>query len=157
MEVVFPGVINVEPNDSFIFDTENPTQGIIYQMRMAATPNNNGYTADDLESLLGTLPLLQYDPSMLEGLEIQQIEINGAPAVRVDDLLIGAAGGAVTESIALPPEGNPIVEFVIEPVTIVGMSTDIALGNGDPDANLGIMENILASFQFSNGNMSAVG
>jgi hypothetical protein len=58
-QIIFPGIISIEPNDSFLYGARGPNPGIIYQMQLAASGNEGGYTPDDLETLLGTLPLLQ--------------------------------------------------------------------------------------------------
>jgi hypothetical protein len=146
-QMLFPGIISIEPNDSFLYGDKNPNRGIVYMMQIAASPNEGGYTADDLESLLGTLPLLQYEAAALEGLDIQHIELDGSPAVRVNNLPVGPGSG-VTHIIALAPAGNPLVEFVISPANLFGAGIGSNPSQGDPNVNRRILEAIIQSFRF---------
>jgi hypothetical protein len=146
-QIFFPGIISIEPNDSFLYGARRPNPGIIYQMQIAASPNENAYTADDLENLLGTLPLLQYDADVLAGLDVQHIELDGSPAVRVNNLPVGPGSG-VTHIIALAPADNALVEFVISPANLFGAGIGANPSQGDPNVNRRILDNVVQSFQF---------
>jgi hypothetical protein len=123
------GAIEVKPNDSFIYGDNRNT----YSVKIAAITNSEVYDADDLPGLLGTLLLLQYEPTMLEGKEIQSLDINGNPAVRVDDVQAGLSG--------VLGEGQ-ILEVVIEPYSFAAEAVDDANENASRSVAQGIIDSI---------------
>jgi hypothetical protein len=128
------GAIEVKPNDSFIYGANRNT----YSVKIAAI-TNDVYTETDLPSLLGTLPLLQYEPTLLEGKEVQALEINGHHAVRVDD--VGAGLSGITAHMIILGEGQ-LVEVVIEPYSFAAEAPDEDTENASRSVAQGIIDSI---------------
>lgn len=135
-DVVFGGLIAVEPNDSYLYsDGAQPT----YQTRMRVLVDTSVVVSEDVDlaSLAGTLPLIQYDAS---DLSIQATTLGGLPAARVDGIPVGLGANA-SEIIAY--YDGLIYEIVIEPFPLgLGYSPDQQTVL-DP-----VFEDILSSWDF---------
>lgn len=135
--ILFPGVVSIEPNDSYIY-AEN--QGTVYKISMASVANTDSVqTVDTLPQLLGTLELMRYDAITLEGLEIETFEMDGLPAVRVNDLPTGLNGVAAH---ILAVSRNQIFEIVVEPVMVNDENSEAT------ETNRTVYETILSSIRF---------
>jgi hypothetical protein len=143
--VVFPGAWIISPNDSFIY--EQLAQGnMVYTMRLAAITNTNNVAAENLATLLGTLPLMRYEAvGALEGATVEQTQVGGMPAVKASGVTF-AEGAKATHLIIL--NGNTLVEIVIMPTVLYGAPNHNIFMTGNADPNLAVMESILASIQF---------
>jgi hypothetical protein len=128
------GAIEVKPNDSYIYSDNRNT----YSVKIAAI-TNDVYAETDLPGLLGTLPLLQYEPTLLAGKEVQQLEINGHPAVRVDDVPAGLSG--VIAHMIILGEGQ-LVEVVIEPYSFAAETPDEDTENASRAVAQGIIDSL---------------
>lgn len=110
-DIWFPGVIRVQPNDSVIYGVQFDTA---YRIQIAMTE-----AAGELDaSMLGTGPLMQYEPDAFDPNEVMNIDLNGVPAVRVDNLPVGPSG-MVTMDIITVIDGR-MIEILVEPVAEVG-------------------------------------
>lgn len=132
--VLFPGVVTIDPNDWLLY-TEG--HGIVYRISMVAVINEDVESTDDLLPLLGTLPLIQYGGDVLEGLNIETLEIGGLPAVRVDNVPAGPAGLA---SHILAVSDTQIFEITVAEAANTG--------GDDMDAGQEVVDRILASLRF---------
>ncbi len=136
-QVIFGGLIAVEPNDSYLY--ANGAQPTYFtRMRLLAGYNTELVAEDaDLTQFLGTSPLLDYDPV---DATMETIMLGGQPAVRASGIpLIPGAG--ITEIIAA--YDGLLYQIIIEPVPLqMGFdpSDEIAL---DP-----VYEDILESWVF---------
>jgi hypothetical protein len=106
-DVLFPGVISIEPNDSVIYGNQFDTA---YRIQIAMVETDNELDT----AMLGTGPLMQYDTSIYEVGDIVRLSLNGVPALRIDNLPIGAAG-TVTSDIVAVHHGR-LYEILVEPV-----------------------------------------
>lgn len=126
MDVVFGGLIAVEPNDSYLY-ADDAQPGYLTRMRVLVDTEVAVDENVDLAALAGTLPLIQYDASELT---VQEITLGGQPAVRVDGIPVVPGEGAteiityfdgliyeiVIEAFPLGLGFNPDEEVVIDPV-----------------------------------------
>jgi hypothetical protein len=135
--ITFPGVIEIEPNDSFIY-AEN--QGTVYKITIASQLNVDGaVTEENLADSLGTLALLQYEPLTIRQLLVESFELDGLPAVRVNNVSAGQNG--VTAHIIAASRAQ-LFEIVVEPVMVNDADTDASA------ANLEAVQKIIDSIQF---------
>lgn len=130
-EILFPGVITIDPNDSLIY---RDGKGLVFKVSIAAVFAPDGASLD--KSLFGTGPLIQYESDLLESKVIQDIKFGSVAALRVDDVPVGPTG-SITDIIALH-EGL-LYELLIEPV---GEERGGVFGRN-------LINNILKTFQFA--------
>ncbi|NJL95655.1 MAG: hypothetical protein HC915_18950 [Anaerolineae bacterium] len=83
--VLFPGVIEVVPNDFLLYGTDAPR--VAYRISIAAVDAPEITELD--AGLFGAGPLVQYGQADLAGLEAEQIDLNGVPALRLKDVFSG--------------------------------------------------------------------
>jgi hypothetical protein len=135
--ITFPGVISIEPNDSFIY-AEN--QGTVYKITIASQLNDEGVvTEENLEDTFGTLALLQYEPVTIRQLRVESFELDGLPAVRVDDIPVGQNGVAAHIIVA---SRFQLFEIIIEPVMVNNSNAEASA------ENLEIIQGIIDSIHF---------
>lgn len=130
-EVLFPGVIIIDPNDSLIY---RDGKGLVFKVSIAAVIAPEGAALD--QSLFGTGPLIQYEPDLLESMTVQEIMFGDVAALRVDEVPAGPTG-SITDIIALH-EGL-LYELLIEPV---GEERGGVFGRN-------LVNNILKAFRFA--------
>lgn len=130
--IIFPGALEIALNDSLIY---RDGQGTIAKVTVAGMAVPDGTELD--ASLLGTGPLMQYAPDMIQPDQVQQIDLGGVPALRVDNVPVGQAG-ALTDMLAM--YNGILYEITIEPVT-TGAAGQV---NGDD-----LLQSILDTFEFS--------
>jgi hypothetical protein len=112
MRVVFPGVVTIDPNDSLIYSDE---PGNVYRIRIASVVTETAYTEADLPDLLGTLPLVQYEPAIVSDKQIIELEVGGMPAIRVNDVPVGQFG---LEAHIIVLNEAQVFEIIVEPVVL---------------------------------------
>jgi hypothetical protein len=131
-DILFPGVITVEPNDSLVY---RDAQGTIYEMSIAAVGAPEGRFLD--AKLFGTGPLTRYTMDVFDPDDAYEIDLGGVRALRLDDVPIGPNG--ISDIIAF--KTGLLYEILIVPV------------NGEPsesmDAGRLMLEDMLASFEFA--------
>jgi hypothetical protein len=132
-DIVFPGVILVEPNDSLVY---RDAQGTVYEMSIAAVGAPEGRFLD--AKLFGTGPLTRYTMDDYDPDDAYEIDLGGVRALRLDNVPLGANG--ISDIIAF--KTGLLYEILIVPV------------NGEPsesrDAGRLMLEDMLASFEFAN-------
>lgn len=101
------GLIEIIPNDGVIYDSNVPPLPYI---TISATQIEANSELD--ETLLGLGPIIQYVNDAIRPETFQQIDLNGVPAFRVDDLPIGQAG--VSTHIVAIHEGLRY-DIIVEP------------------------------------------
>lgn len=141
-EVLFPGVKVIEPNDSFSY---REPRAVVYKISIAVTENSAGLTLDDAEQLLTNSQIIRYDPALLEGKSIEQVELGGEPAIRVDDLASGPAG-ITAQIVAI--HGPFIYELMVEPHQLTGNQAEPYVEGAVTPENQALVEEIIATFQF---------
>jgi hypothetical protein len=129
-DILFPGVTEITPNDSLIY---RDGQGVVFRIRIAVVAPE-AVTLDS--TLFGTGPLVQYEAGVVDASTVQEIEIGGVPALRLDDLPVGAAGLAADIMLV---HNNLLYEITVEPVNPFDEG-------GVKGRNL--VDEILASFEF---------
>lgn len=135
-DVIFPGVIVIEPNDSLIYSAG---ADVSYRISIAAVAAPENAALDS--GLLGSGPLMQYEPSLISADDVVTIDLGGVPALRIDNVATGPAG--VLHEIVALHEGL-LYQFIIEPA-----QPTMA---GDTEAGSTLADGILATFLFgSNG------
>lgn len=142
-EVLFPGVMTISPNDSFILEQQEAAN-VVYSLHFAPIIAPEGTSAETLPELLGQLPLIAYEASALEGMNIAEFDFNGLPAVRVDNV---STDPVEIASHILVLNGSTIVEILVLPARLYGAPNHLAYMTGDAEANRGIAEQIAASFE----------
>lgn len=110
-EIFFPGVITLRPNDSVIYGVQFDTA---YQIRIAMSEA----TGDLDASMLGSGPLFQYEPGLINSADVQEFSLNGVPALRVDNVPTGMYGEITTHIVAVVDAR--MVEIIVEPIGEVG-------------------------------------
>lgn len=141
--VLFPGVQVVEPNDAFSYQNRDQA---VYKLSIAVTANEQGRSLDEPEALLANSALLAYEPSLLADYPIQQITLDGVPALRVDALPVGPAG-ITTQIVAL--HGDFIYELLVEPHVLTSNQAEPFVAATDQEANRALIEQVISSFRFT--------
>ncbi|RIK42555.1 MAG: hypothetical protein DCC55_08600 [Chloroflexi bacterium] len=141
-EVLFPGVKVVEPNDSFAY---REPRAVVYKLSVAVTENSAGLTLEDTEQLLANSQIIPYDLALLENKSIEQIELGGEPALRVDDLPVGPAG-ITTQIVAI--HGPFVYELMVEPHQLTGNQAEPYVEGKVTPENRALVEQVIATFQF---------
>lgn len=141
--VLFPGVRVVEPNDAFTYRDREQT---VYKLSIAVSTNDQGLSLDQPESLLANSAIIAYDPALLADHPIQQIELDGVPALRVDDLPVGPAG-ITTQIVALYHEF--IYELMVEPHVVTTNQAEPWVESAPSEANDALIEQIINTFHFT--------
>lgn len=141
-EILFPGVKVIEPNDSFSY---REPRAVVYKISIAVSENSAGLTLDDAEQLLANSQFVRYDPALLEGKRIEQVELGGEPALRVDDLPSGPAG-ITAQIVAI--HGPFIYELMVEPHRLTGNQAVPYVEGAVKPENEALVEEIIATFQF---------
>lgn len=142
-DVLYPGVKAITPNDSFYYGKPHATT---YKISIAVRENGANLTLDNQAELLAGSALMQYDPQLLAGHDIQAVTLDGVKALRVDGLEVGPTG--VTAQIVTIHNGL-IYELLVEPYQITGNQAepfDIGGSNSQSEA---LFETILAAFKFN--------
>jgi hypothetical protein len=85
LDVLFPGIVSIEPNDNIIYGNQFDTA---YRIQIAMVEVESELDA----AMLGTGPLLQYETDIYEVGDIIRLSLKGVPALRIDNLPIGASG-----------------------------------------------------------------
>lgn len=140
--VLFPGVRVVEPNDAFTYQDHNQA---VYKLSIAVTANEQGLTLEQPETLLANSALFAYDPALLADYPIQQIELAGVPALRVDGLPVGPAG-ITTQIVAL--HGDLIYELLVEPHVLMTNQAEPFVAGAASAANHTLIEQVISTFGF---------
>jgi hypothetical protein len=110
-QIFFPGVITIRPNDSVIYGVQFDTA---YQIRIAMSE-----APGELDSsMLGSGPLMQYEPDNFEPGDVARLSLNGVPALRIDNLPVGPSGMVTTHIVAVVDAR--MIEILVEPVAEVG-------------------------------------
>jgi hypothetical protein len=144
-QAVFPGIISIEPNDSFLYADED---ALVYTIQIVGVGTLDGITADNLEDALGKLLLLKYDPSQLRGLVVRKIEIGGQPAVQVENLNILHPDVRLIHIVAI--RDGWLYEFTVQSTALCcGMP---AFSVGKAHVNRPIYQAILDSFEFTSAS-----
>lgn len=141
--VLFPGVRVVEPNDVFSYQTRGQA---VYKLSIAVTTNEEGLSLDEPEALLANSALIAYDPALLADYLLQQIELAGVPALRVDDLPVGPAG-ITTQIVAL--RGDFIYELLVEPHVLTTNQAEPFVAVTDQETNRALIEQVIGTFRFT--------
>lgn len=141
--VLFPGARVVEPNDAFTYRDPKQT---VYKLSIAASTNEQGLSMEDPEALLANSAFIAYDPALLASYTIQQISLDGVPALRVDDLPTGPVG-ITTQIVAI--HNNFIYELMIEPHTVTTNQADPWVESVPTAANYNLIEQIVGTFRFT--------
>ncbi|MCE7985021.1 MAG: hypothetical protein DYG89_27925 [Caldilinea sp. CFX5] len=139
-EVLFPGVRVVEPNDAFVY--RQPGQST-YKLSIAVRANEQGRTL--APDLLTNSVLIAYGADVLAGQPIQEIELDGVPALRVDDLPVGPTG--ITAHIVALYQDR-IYELMIEPHAVTTNLATPYIAGASNAANQALIEEVLATFRF---------
>ncbi|MBI5666702.1 MAG: hypothetical protein HZC41_01730 [Chloroflexi bacterium] len=144
--LLFPGAVSVEPNDSFVYQDD---QGVVYRLTLAAFVDESVTADTDPASRLGQSPLLPYEASALDSLDVATVTIGGLPAARVNDLPAGVVNqaGVAAHIVAVAP--GRVLELVVEPVMLFGAPNHNEPMAGDTDMNRSLYEDILASLEFN--------
>lgn len=141
--VLFPGVRVVEPNDSFTYQDREKT---VYKLSIAVSTHEQGLSFEQPEALLANSAIIAYDPALLADHPIQQIELDGVPALRVDDLPIGPAGVS-TQLVALHHEF--IYELMVEPHVVTTNQAEPWVESTPSAANHDLIDAVIATFRFT--------
>jgi hypothetical protein len=139
-DVLFPGTRVVEPNDAFVY--REPGQST-YKLSNAVRANDAGLPLD--QALLANSAIIAYAPTLLDGQMIQNIELSGAPALRVDNLPVGP-NGVTTQIVAL--HNNRIYELMVEPHSLTTNVAEPHVDKVGSAANQALIEQMLATFRF---------
>jgi hypothetical protein len=133
VDALWPGIIALEPNEAL---NQRSPRAVTYKISVAVRESETGLSLDQAVELLSTGLIIGYDPALLEGRDIQNAELGGAPALRVQELPVGPAGLSL-QVLAL--RDLMIYEIVVEPYQV----------QRDPDLYLALLvEPIIASFEF---------
>lgn len=141
--VLFPGVRVVEPNDAFTY--RDPSQAV-YKLSIAVSTNEQGLTMAEPAALLANSAFIVYEPTLLADHTLQQIELDGIPALRVDDLPTGPAG-ITTQIVAL--HNDFIYELLVEPHIVTTNQADSWVESVPNTANHDLIEQIVGTFRFT--------
>jgi hypothetical protein len=130
-DIVFPGVITIDPNDSLVYADK---AGRAFRISIATVAAPEGAKLSPV--LLGKGPLMQYETDLLKDKTVQSIKLGGVDALRVDNVPTGPAGSLT--DILLLHEGL-LYQILVEPV---------GDGTGDDTPGRKLAEDVLKSFQF---------
>lgn len=144
-EVLFPGFLSITPNDGFMAEQRGAGK-MVYSVHFAAVVAPEGTTAENLESLLGRLPLVSYAAAALDGKSVAVFEHDGLPAVRVNGVKTGLVE-IVSHILVL--NGGSIVEILVTPAKAYAAPEYNSFVTGEADGrNLALAEQIWVSFDF---------
>lgn len=142
-DVLFPGTKVIEPNDAFSY--QEP-RAITYQLSITVRENPLSLSLNAPEALLAQGGIIAYKPEMLSEGTIQTVQLDGAEALRVDDLPVGPAGIA-TQIITI--HQDRIVELLVEPKQLTGNQAE-PYQEGEPSAaNRAWIDQIIDRFEFT--------
>lgn len=110
-----------------------------YTLTILAHVAGKAYSLSEPAPLLANGQYLSYAPFLLEGRTITHTNLDGAPAVRVDDLPVGLAGTAM-QLVAI--RADITYELVVEPHQVSSS------GDAADQANLALVEQMIDTFQF---------
>lgn len=142
-EILFPGAFTIAPNDAFVYQ-QLDRGNTVYTIRIASVLPSTSVKAEDLPRMLGTLPLLAYDQADLSGVTIRQVTIDGMPAVRANNFMIGVEKVAAHIVVKV---GATVIEIVVLPTKLTGSPMHNTFMAGNEDANRSIYEAIIASLK----------
>jgi hypothetical protein len=144
-EVIFPGFLSITPNDRFVAEQRGEGK-MVYSVHFAAVIAPEGTTGENLESLLGKLPLVSYEAEALDGKTVAVFEHNRLPAVRVNGVTTGLV--EIVSHILVLNGGN-IIEILVTPAKSYAAPEFNSFVTGDADGrNLALAEKIWASLTF---------
>lgn len=129
-DIFFPGVVTLYPNDHVVHGTAFDTA---YRIKIAMVAVEGDLDA----SMLGTGPLVQYDADIFDPGDVTRLNLNGTPALRIDNLPAGPAGTVTMDIIAVV--NDRMIEILVEPVADVG---------GTATEGLAIVNQIIGSITF---------
>jgi hypothetical protein len=144
-EVIFPGLLSITPNDGFMAEQRGAGK-MVYSVHFAAVAAPEGTTAENLEALLGKLPLVSYEPEALDGKSVAVFEHDGLPAVRVNGVKT-----ALVEIVShiLVLNGGSIIEIFVTPAKSYAAPEFNSFVTGEADErNLALAERIWTSLDF---------
>lgn len=144
-EVIFPGFLSITPNDGFVSEQRGDGK-MVYSVHFAAVVAPEGTTGENLESLLGKLPLVSYEADALDGKTVAVFEHDGLPAVRVNGVM---SGPVEIVSHILVLNGGSIIEIFVTPTKSYAAPEFNSFVTGEADGrNLALAEQIWVSFDF---------
>jgi hypothetical protein len=130
-DIMFPGVITIDPNDSLIYGDK---AGKAFKISIATVAAPGGAVLN--AALLGKGPLMQYEPALLKDRKVQAVKFGDIAALRVDDVPTGPTGSLT--DIVLLREGL-LYQILVE---------SVGDGTGDTATNRKLAEDVLTTFQF---------
>ncbi|MEZ4618388.1 MAG: hypothetical protein R2867_23135 [Caldilineaceae bacterium] len=110
-----------------------------YKLTILAHVASKAYSLNDPAELLANGHYLSYAPNLLDGVTIQQTNLAGAPAVRVDNLPVGLAGTSM-QLIAI--RADIVYEVIVEPSQVSSR------GDAADPANRALVAQMIDTFQF---------
>ncbi|MCB0106915.1 MAG: hypothetical protein KDE53_13430, partial [Caldilineaceae bacterium] len=111
-----------------------------YKLTILAHVASKAYSLNDPAPLLANGRYLSYAPNLLDGLPIQQTNLAGASAVRVDNLPVGLAGTTM-QLIAI--RADIAYELTVEPHQVSSSGDAVA-----DQTNRELVEQMIGTFQF---------
>ncbi|MBX3086441.1 MAG: hypothetical protein KF716_32700 [Anaerolineae bacterium] len=142
-EILFPGAFTIAPNDAFVY-RQLDLGNTVYTVRIAPVLPSTSVKTEELPKLLGALPLIAYDQADLSGVAIQSVTIDGFPAVRADNFMVGAEKVATHIIVKV---GATVMEIVVLPTKLTGSPMHNTFMAGNENANRSIYEAIIASLR----------
>ncbi|HTP10540.1 MAG TPA: hypothetical protein VMP08_19940 [Anaerolineae bacterium] len=142
-KMVYPGAKIVEPNDAFVYQNGSAQT---YRLTLAVIPNDQNWSLDaQREQLFTDNPIVQYSPNALVKHVIQEVNLDGVKALRVDDVTEGPLQ-LMTQIVAI--HNGMLYYLLIEPHELPPNQAVAYAAKIANAANKALIDEVLASFKF---------